>query len=263
MFDKIMKCNISLLAFLSILIAGCGAYERARPIEVKQPVKPIFIGVAPQTPPYIFREGKKTVGIEADFAKELANKIDIPMQFVEMPFEGLIPALINGKIDIIMSGMSITKARQLRVRFTKPYMTNGLMTLMRSSDSQIYTSQEKIFNTTRNIGVIKGTTADTFARLKCPKATIATYLRAEDVVRGLRQQQISLYIDDGPVIAWLLSKDASTFSALFVPLTKEYTAWAVRPDNEELLTTLNAALDDFEKDGTANRILKRWLPYIN
>ena len=262
MFSKIMKYNLSLLALLSMFILACSVYERARPIEVKRPVKPIRIGVAPQSPPYVFKLDNKIVGIEADFAKALANEINRPMQFVEMPWERLIPALLNEKIDIIMSGMSITKSRKLSVSFTRPYMTNGLMTLMRTSDSQIYTSPEKIYNTTRIIGVVKGTTADVFARRKCPRATIGTYIRREDAVRALKQQQISLYISDGPIIAWLFSQNDTIFSALFVSLTEEYTAWAIRPGNEDLIMKLDDILDNWEKDGTINRILKRWLPYM-
>ncbi|MCK5851571.1 transporter substrate-binding domain-containing protein [bacterium] len=262
MFSKIMKYNMTLLPLLSMFVIACSVYERARPIEVKRPVKPIRIGVAPQSPPYAFKEDNKTVGIEADFAKELANKIGRPMQFVEMPFKRLIPALLDNKIDIIMSGMSITKSRKLSVSFTRPYMTNGIMTLMRTSDSQIYTSPEKIYNTTRIIGVVKGTTADVFARRKCPKATVGTYIRREDAVRALKQQQISLYISDGPIIAWLFAQNDTEFSALFVPMTEEYTAWAIRPGNDDLIIKLDEILDEWEKDGTIRRILKRWLPYM-
>ena len=263
MFSKLMKYCMSVLVLLTILFTGCSAYERARPIPAKSTIKPIRIGVTPQTPPYVFKEGKKLAGIEVDFAKKMANRIGRPMQFIEMTWERLIPSLLDRKIDIIMSGMSITKARQLNVSFTKPYMTNGLMTLMRTSDSQIYTSTEKIYNMSRTIGVIKDTTADVFVQRKCPKATIGTYIRTEDAVRALRRQGISLFIDDGPVIAWLFSKNDSEFSALFVPMTEEYTAWAIRPGNEELIKKLNIILAEWEKDGTTHNILKRWLPYIN
>jgi len=254
---------ISTLILLSFFITGCAAFERARPIEVKKPAIPIRIGITPESPPYVFKAENRTVGIEADFAKALANKLGRPIQFVEMPWAKLSSALLNGKIDVIMCGISITKARKLTMSFTRPYMTNGLMTLMRTSDSQIYTSPEKVYNTSRIIGVLKGTTADIFARRKCPKATIGTYIRTSDVVRALKQQQISLYIDDGPVIAWVFSQNATLFSPLFVPLTEEYTAWAVRPDNQKLLKTLNGVLADWEKDGTLRRILKKWLPYID
>jgi len=261
MFGKIIKYGM-LLSLLCTFFTGCSAYERARPIVVKEPVKPIRIGVAPGTPPYIFKEGGKIVGIEADFARELANKIGRPMQFVEMPWERLIPALLDKKIDIIMSGMSVTKARRLSVSFTQPYITNGLMTLMRTSDSQTYTSPEKIYNTSRTIGVVKGTTADVFVQRKCPKATIGTYIRTEDALRALKRNGITLFIDDGPVIAWLFAQNDSEFSALFVPLTEEYTAWAVRPGNEKLINKLNTILSEWEKDGTVHRILKKWLPYV-
>jgi len=263
MFSKIMKSCLTVFVLSIVFLAGCSAFERARPIPAKSPVKPIRIGVTPQTPPYVFKEGNKLVGIEVDFAKKMANRIGRPMQFIEMTWDRLIPALLDKKIDIIMSGMSITKARQLNVSFTKPYLTNGLMTLMRTSDSQIYTSTEKVFNMSRTIGVIKGTTADVFVQRKCPKATVGTYIRTEDAVRALRRQGISLFIEDGPVIAWLFSQNDSEFSALFVPMTEEYNAWAIRPGNEKLIKKLNIILTEWEKDGTTHQILKRWLPYIN
>jgi len=158
--------------------------------------------------------------------------------------------------------MSVTKARQLQVRFTDPYMTNGLMTLMRSQDAQIFTSPEKIYNTSRSIGVVQGTTADIFVRRKCPRALVATFIRTSDAIQALQRQKIKLFIDDGPIIAWAFSQNSTDFSALFVPLTEEFTAWAVRPDNEKLLKKLNAAIDEWNRDGTTRSILKKWLPYI-
>lgn len=250
------------ITIVSSFLLSCAAYERSRPIEVKKQPKPIRIGITPQTPPYVFKLEDKTVGIEPDFAKELVKKFGKPAQFIEMPWERLIPSLMDGKIDVIMSGMSITKARKLQVRFTTPYMTNGLMTLMRTADKKLYDTPEKIYNTSRSIGVVAGTTADVFVRRKCPKALVATFLRTEDAVQALKRQEIMLFIDDGPIVAWAFSQNSTEFSALFVPLTEEYTAWAVRPDNEKMLKLLNGALADWAKDGTTRRILKKWLPYI-
>ena len=158
--------------------------------------------------------------------------------------------------------MTVTKARSLRVQFTKPYLTNGLMALMRTEDAQVYTSPEKIFKTSMIIGVQKGSTGDTFVRRMCPYSTVATFFSTDNAVRALKRKKIDLYIDDGTTIAWLVSENEAFLSGLFTPLTKDPLAWGVRRGNQQLLDSLNKILDEWERDGKLDKILKKWLPYL-
>src|SRR5215471_14493718 len=72
---------------------------------------PLRVGVTPNFPPIIYKEGGQLAGAEVDFAQALGAELGRPIQFVELSWEDQIPALADGRIDIIMSSMSITRAR--------------------------------------------------------------------------------------------------------------------------------------------------------
>jgi len=251
---------VMLICLFAICLAGCAAKSQ---VVYEKAVKPLRIGISTTYPPVAFKEkvGGNPVGIEVDFAKKLSRKLSRPIQFVELKFDQLIPALLKNEIDIIMSGMSVTKARQVRIAFTEPYLTNGLMTLMRDETIKEYDTPEKLYSTTGTIGVQKDTTADTFVRRKCPYANVASYLLKSDAVRQLKNGTINFVVADAPAVAWYVSENETELTALFVPLTEEYLAWGVRHNDKQLQNSLNAVLNDWRKDGTLKAVLKSWLPY--
>ena len=247
---KIYKTTFTIsILLLSVFLAGCVAkseiiYERA--------VKPLKIGICPNYPSVVFKEttGGKPVGIEIDFAKKLSKRFNRPVRFVELKFNQLIPTLLKGETDIIMSGMTVTKARKVRIAFTEPYLTNGLVTLMRDETIEKYDTPEKLYRTTGTIGVQKDSIADIFANKRCPYANIASYLLSADAVSDLKSGIINFVIDDAPAVAWYVSENETELTALFTPLTEEYLAWGVRHNDKNLLNSLNTALNDWKKDGT-------------
>ena len=129
--------KITAILFVALL-TGCVSVQPASREGV------LRIGITPDYPPLIFKTGEEIKGAEADFGNLLAKELKRKAQFIELPWEELIPALIGGKIDIIMSGMSITDARKVRVDFTEPYMKSGLMALMRAEDAPRYSTLESI-----------------------------------------------------------------------------------------------------------------------
>src|SRR5206468_10265090 len=87
------------------------------------------VGITPEYPPLVFRQPDSTNGLEIELAKALGKELGRPIQFVVLEWEDQIPALLDRQTDIIMSGMSITKTRQLRVAFSKPYLQSELRAL--------------------------------------------------------------------------------------------------------------------------------------
>ncbi len=264
MSKKIIKnyklfCKIPVF-LLVLCLAGCAAKSQ---VVYEKAVKPLRIGISTDNPPVAFKEklGGNPVGIEVDFAKKLSRKFNQPIEFVEMKFEKLIPALLKKEIDIIMSGMSVTKARKVRIDFTEPYLTNGLMTLMRDETIKKYNTPEKFYKTTGTVGFQKNTTADIFVRRKCLYANKASYLYKSDAVDALKSGVIDFVVADAPAVAWYFSENENELTALFVPLTEESLAWGVRYDDKTLLNSLNAILNEWRKDGTLKNVLQKWLHY--
>jgi len=102
------------------------------------PVNPILVGVTPNYPPVIFKRTSRLQGwkqISPDGLWELGR----PIEFVEISWERQIPALLEGRLISSCQAMTITQARQVRINFSQPYLTSGLMIAFRSENASQYT----------------------------------------------------------------------------------------------------------------------------
>jgi len=96
------------------------------------------VGVTPNAPPMIFKQGEALTGVEAELAQALGSDLGRKIVFVELKWEDLIDALCENRIDIIMSAMSITLSRSYRVAFTDPYLNIGQIALTRAGEKYDY-----------------------------------------------------------------------------------------------------------------------------
>jgi len=115
----------------------------------------LLVGVTPDAPPLIFKQGGRIVGLEAELATALAKELNKSVRFLELEWNDLIPALLENRIDIIMSGMTITAMRQVRIAFTSPYLKTGQTVLAHREDLTKYSSTDSIKKTNRRVGFLK------------------------------------------------------------------------------------------------------------
>jgi len=218
------------------------------------------VGVAPVSPPMIFKEGKQIVGVEADCAQALGRELGRPIQFVELPWEDLLDALVEGKIDLIMSSVSITRARQFRVAFSEPYLRIGQMALVRADEKFRYALLPGAL-ANQAIGVKKGTTGDLLVQQEFPRAKRKYYKSGDEGARALVKKSIDLYIEDAPMI-WYLAGVYEAQGLVAAPMTfsDEVLGWAMRRSDNALRESVNAFLKKTAESGELNRILRRWMP---
>ncbi len=248
------------LLVVSIFILGSCATAKVEEPEPK-PLPELRIGVTTDYPPIIFKQGEEIMGVEADLARLLAVELGKTVKFIELRWEDQIPALMSGKTDMIMSGMSITNARKVRVNFADHYLKSGLMTMMHIENVRKYNSIESIKQNFLTIGVQKGTTSEVFVRENFPNVVrVASFQNASDAPTPLKNRSIDIFVHDAPSIMWLVSENEAELTALWEPLNKEYLAWGVRKNDPELLMNVNSILNKWKKDGTLEGILVRWLP---
>jgi len=218
------------------------------------------VGVTAQLPPMIYKEGGNLAGVEADFSKELGEELGRPVKLVEVNWEDQIPALIEGRTDIIMSGMSITRARQIRVAFTTPYLSMGQGVLVRRENANRYILGFPA-RPDGTIGVMKATTGDYLVQQEFPGVKKKEFKTAAEAAKALEKKKIDLLICDLPIVWWLAGMhEAEGLVVVPILLSQEQLAWAVRKSDGELLDSANKALAKMQSDGRANAIIKRWIP---
>ncbi len=264
--------SLLLLAFVS---SGCVLYvahEVAGPDLPPKPEppkpsgtlpKPQFrIGISPDYLPVAYRDPTfGLVGVEIDFAKQVGKELGKEIIFVETPFPELVQALVDGRIDIIMSGMSITTERQQVVSFTDSYVTIGQMALVRAKDRSEFPNVQSFSQRTSKIGFVQATTGEMAAKAFFPRAILTPEPTIEDGIAALRRGEIELFIHDAPTV-WRIAGNPNEkeLEGLYWPLTKEPLAWAVRKDDEPLRFALNRELEQWRANGSLKRILSRWVP---
>ncbi len=221
---------------------------------------PLRVGVAPVSPPMIYKDGAKVVGLEADLAQALGKDLGLEIRFVEMAWEDLIDALVDDKIDIIMSSMSVTRARQFRVAFSDPYLRTGQMALVRTSERHRYGLLTKSL-ADQTIGVRKGTTGDLVVQQEFPRAKRKYYRSDDEGALAVSQKRIDLFIDDSTMIWYLAGVyEAKGLTPAPFVLSDEVLAWAMRRSDIPLQASVNAFLKKAKQSGELDRTLRRWIP---
>ncbi len=114
----------------------------------------------------------KYIGFEIDVATRLAKDFGLELELLPTRWSGIIPALLTGKFDIIICGLTSTPERSLRVNFTIPYDYTSIEAVGRKDKLDSITRFEPLNNAETIVAVRTGTTAATAAKLVLPKATI-------------------------------------------------------------------------------------------
>jgi ABC-type amino acid transport substrate-binding protein len=241
---------IALLALLAAVACGGGP-------------EPLRVGTSADYAPLTFSRDGELAGVEIEFAQRLARELGRPVEIEQIPFAELIPALRAGRIDAIMSGMSVTAERAQQVRFCRPYQQVGQMALIRASDYDRLQAREVMGQPGSRVGFVTATTGEKFAREKLASAQLVALESIESGVASLRAGQIDYFVHDAPTIWRIVGGGASQeteLTGLYRPLTDEHLAWAVRQEDVELGAQLDAALERWLEEGAVEQILNGWIP---
>jgi polar amino acid transport system substrate-binding protein len=162
---------------------------------------------------------------------------------------------------MVMSGMTITRARQVQIAFSDPYLRSGLLAVMRREDAPRFKTVASIRATVEPIGVIAGTTGEAFVRQNIPAAPVLVYPTIRAAIDELRQRRVRLLVHDAPVAIWYTGGDEANLSVLLALLDDEKLGWGVARDDEALRSDVDGVLARWRSDGTRDRILERWIHY--
>ena len=247
----------------AVLLGGCaspGTASNHGSHAADQSV--LRVGVAANMPPMIFTQGGQFTGLEADLARQLAADLGKTVRFIELPWDEQIDALLDGRIDIIMSNLSITPSRSMRIDFTKPYLRSGQAALVRGSEAAGL--RLGLFSAECRIGVQRATTGDYYVQQDLPRANRKYYSNANAGAEALLSKRIEAFIHDAPVNWWLASEyEAKGLVVIPTLLTQEYLAWGVRKDNPDLRDAANRFIDKAVQNGQMQAAINRWIPRWN
>ncbi len=263
---SVLRLNLAVLVAATLLTGLTAAHAQnlagpsAGSTVAAKPPAPLRVAVYAHEAPLIFKTGEKFSGVEAELARGLGEELGRPVQFVETTLNDLIPSLLDDRADIVMSGLSLSKLREVRVAFCVPYLRSGQVPLCRRGELATYNNNEAFFNLRSTIGVVGNTTADVLVRSEFTYAHVVTFPTLADAVAALRDKKSDLLILDYPLALWQNAENEASLALIPMFLNQEDYGWAVRKDDDALRTAANAYVAKIKESGKLTEIVRKWIP---
>ncbi|QJB57826.1 transporter substrate-binding domain-containing protein [Pseudodesulfovibrio sp. zrk46] len=180
------------------------------------------------------------IGFEIEVARKLAKDMGVKVEFVPTKWSGIIPALLTGKFDIIIGGMSITPQRNLKVNFSIPYEFSGMNIVASKSKAGDRTTLQDFNTPGTTIAVRLGTTAAEAAKNFLPKAKKLYFDEESQTIQELLNNRVHALVASNP-LPFTLAQEYE--GQLYLPLendfTKEPISFAVRKGEHDFLNWLD------------------------
>ena len=219
------------------------------------------IGVVEDSPPLVFRDHGEWRGVEADLGRALAARLGLKPKFIAFAPARLDAALLDGKVDVLMGGTTLSEERRVQMDFAAPYLVVGQAALIRSSDLPRYNTAIKIRSTRAAVGVVEDTAGDRFVSRYFTQAARVPFAGPDEAVAALLETKIDLLVYDAPAAWWCSLRHEPALALAPALFAREEIAWAFRRGSVALRESANQALADWQKDGTLETVLRRWIPF--
>ena len=223
------------------------------------------VGITSNAPPLAYKDGRATVGLEVEFAKGLAAATGRELRLVELKWQDQIPALLAGKTDIIMSGMTITDHRRYQIAFSTPYMVSGQVSLVRRPELSTYKDGfTDLLNLTVKVGTVLGTTGNFFIDEKIANSRKKfTFKTPQQGVQALLNREIDAFVYDLPMnFHFAAMNEVNGLAPVIIPMSREEIAWGIRRENKQLQAAANAYLASIKESGQLKSMLIHWIPFF-
>lgn len=217
--------------------------------------KAFVVGMDLSYPPFETIDAKgQPIGISVELAKALAAELERPLKIENIPFVGLLPSLNNGRVDCVISSMTVTEERKRAIDFSKPYLKTGLALLTAR------TFEGEIDRPDRTVVVRQGTTGEVWARRTLKQAGILAVEKESSAVLEVIQGKADAFVYD-QMSVWKHAKETpGKLQALLEPVQVEEWAIGVKSGNTVLLQKINQFLESFRASGGFDRLSKEFLP---
>ncbi len=219
------------------------------------PAGKLIMGTNAAFPPYEYYEGEKIVGIDAEVAALIAEKLGMELEIKDMDFNGIISAVQNGVVNIGMAGMTVNEERLLSVDFSTSY-AKGVQVVIVKENSGIATLDDLAG---KLIGVQEATTGDIYSTDDFGEENVKRYTNGAAAVAALQSGIVdAVIIDNEPAKAFVAANDG--LAILETAYAEEDYAIAVAKGNTDLLNKINNALAELTADGSIQAIVDKYIP---
>lgn len=242
-------CILIILVCAVLIVSGCA----------KEESNVLTVGMELAYPPFETKDeyGNPT-GVSVDFAKAFGDYAGRPVKIENISWDGLIPALQTGKVDMVISSMTIKEERLEKIDFSKPY-AKALLALLVNSRSDV-SEAEDLDREGKIVAVKTGSTGQIYAEKNLTKAKVVPFPDESACVTEVSQGKADAFIYDQLTIYRNNKKNPDTTKAVFIPFQDvEYWGVGVKKGNQELLDQINTYIDEFYAQNGFDSITEKYL----
>ena len=206
-------------------------------------------------PPYEYVEDGKIVGIDAEIAALIADKLGMELEIVDVAFDSIIPGVQSGKYDMGMAGLTVNEERLEKVNFSTSYAT-GIQAVIVKEGSDIKTIDDIAG---KKIGVQTSTTGDIYATGDYGEDAITRYDNGAVAVQALLADKVDcVIIDNEPAKSYVAANEG--LKVLDTEYTVEDYAICFAKEDTELKDKVDGALKELIADGSVKAVIEKYIP---
>ncbi len=263
-----------LIIGLALMFAGCGQAEQAEEVNVRMELtkqstldKIVASGElrhgfeAGYMPFEMTDKNGDFIGFDIDMGKKMAEAMGVKWVPVNTAWDGIIPSLMTDKFDIIMSGMTVTQERNLKISFAEPYIVIGQAIIV-NSDLKGTINSYKDLNDPKYTVISKlGTTGEQAVMGMIPKATYKAFETESEGAMEVLNGNADAFVYDLPFAELFMTQRGGSGSIFILnkPFTYEPLAWAINKGDPDFLNWLNNFMAQIKNDGTYDAIYDKWI----
>ena len=260
---KMKKIIALMLALLMVgaVLAACGGTQTTD-ATADSAKTTLTMATNAYFPPYEYYEGEKIVGIDAEVAQAIADKLGMELKIVDIEFDSIITGVQTGKYDMGMAGMTVTDERKESVDFSDSYAT-GIQSVIVPENSPIASVDDILAEgATYKVGVQLSTTGDIYISDDLGDAAaerVTQFQTGNDAVAALVAGKVdAVVIDNEPAKSYVAANEG--LKILDTSYADEDYAICFAKKNTELAESVNAALAELIADGTVQSIIDKYIP---
>ncbi|MDR1655205.1 MAG: ABC transporter substrate-binding protein [Treponema sp.] len=256
-----MKVKGIFLAVLSVLIVTGGVYAGGKSqasggLTMKKGV--LTVGMEIGYPPmeYYAEDGKTPLGFDVEMAKAIAAKMGLGVEFVDTAWDGIFAGVDTGKYDCIISSVTYTEERADVFNFTKPYIANSQLLVVRKDSAVKPASLEDVkgLRLTYQAETTSDTLATEWIERTGAKVEVFEYDKVMNCFDELKLNRVDVILVDSVVAADYLAPANNPFLITAEVSNDEVLAICLKKGNDALTDALNKALDELYADGALKKI---------
>lgn len=246
---KHILAGAGILASAALALTGCGndaASEGA--------AKPLTVATDTAFVPFEFKQGDTYVGFDIDLWTEIAREMGREFKLQPMDFNGILPALQTGQVDVALAGITITEERKAAIDFSDGYYDSGFM-LMVPTDSEL-TGTDGLAGKT--VAMKTGTSANEWAKDNLPDTELRLFPNIDNAYLELQSGRVDAAMHDTPNVLYYIKQNGGGKVKAVGEQQMAHQYGIGFPKDSELVPEVNEALATIKQDGRYQEIYEKW-----